>query len=45
MHDGQSLTPEDAIKRHSGEASQVINRYNQLGNRQRGQLITYLRSL
>jgi len=45
MHDGQSLTPEDAIRRHAGEASQVIGRYNKFNNKMRGQLITYLRSL
>lgn len=45
MHDGQSLTPDEAIRRHGGEASQVISRFNQLNNRQRMQLMTYLRSL
>lgn len=45
MHDGQSLTAEEAIRRHSGEASSASSKFNQLGNRQKGQLITYLRSL
>jgi CxxC motif-containing protein (DUF1111 family) len=45
MHDGQSLTPEEAIRRHGGEAGAVTLRFNQLGNRQKSQLITYLRSL
>ncbi len=45
MHDGLSLTYEDAIRRHGGEASMVIGRYNQLDNRQRMQLLRFLRSL
>lgn len=45
MHDGQSFTPEEAIRRHRGEAEAVISWYNQLGNRQKSQLITFLRSL
>jgi len=45
MHDGQSFTPDEAIRRHRGEADAVTARFNQLGNRQRSQLITYLRSL
>jgi len=45
MHDGQSFTPEEAIRRHRGEAEAVISWFNQLGNRQKSQLMTYLRSL
>ena len=45
MHDGQSFTPDEAIRRHRGEADAVTARFNQLGSRQRSQLITYLRSL
>lgn len=45
MHDGLSLTYEDAIRRHGGEASAVIGRYNQLDNRQRMQVLRFLRSL
>lgn len=45
MHDGLSLTYEDAIRRHAGEAVDVINRYNRLDNRQRMQLLRFLRSL
>jgi CxxC motif-containing protein (DUF1111 family) len=45
MHDGQSLTPEEAIRRHGGEATAVTNRFNQLNQRQSKQLLAYLRSL
>ena len=45
MHDGQSLTFNEAILRHAGEASGVINNYRRLSDAQRAQLITFLRSL
>lgn len=45
MHDGQSLTLEDAIRRHRGESNTVTNRFNQLTERQRAQLLRFLRSL
>jgi CxxC motif-containing protein (DUF1111 family) len=45
MHDGQSLTVQDAILRHAGEASFVINNFNRLAPPQRNQLLTFLRSL
>lgn len=45
MHDGQSLTPQDAILRHAGEASFVIGNFNRLAPPQRNQLLTFLRSL
>jgi len=45
MHDGQSLTYEEAIRRHGGEAGAVIARYRMLNNWQRAQLIWFLRSL
>ena len=45
MHDGASLTYDEAIRRHRGEADQVIRRFNQLSDPQRGQLIRFLRSL
>ena len=45
MHDGLSLTYDEAIRRHRGEADQVIRRFNQLSDPQRGQLIRFLRSL
>jgi len=45
MHDLLSMTPNDAIQRHGGEATGVILRYRLLGPSQRNQLITFLNSL
>lgn len=45
MHDGLSLTCEDAIRRHHGEASFVIAAFNALNPRQEEQLLRFLRSL
>jgi CxxC motif-containing protein (DUF1111 family) len=45
MHDLQSLTLSDAIKRHGGEAQQVTFRFNGLTPQEQQQLITFLRSL
>ena len=45
MHDGESLTRNEAILRHAGEATPVINNYRNLSNAQQNQLITFLNSL
>jgi CxxC motif-containing protein (DUF1111 family) len=45
MHDGESLTRNEAILRHAGEATSVINNYRNLSNTQQNQLITFLNSL
>lgn len=45
MHDGQSLTRNDAILRHAGEATGVINNYRSLSTTQKNQLVTFLNSL
>jgi len=45
MHDGATLTRNEAILRHAGEATSVINNYRALGNNQKNQLITFLNSL
>jgi len=45
MHDGESLTRNDAILRHAGEATSVINNYRNLSTTQKNQLITFLNSL
>ena len=45
MHDGASLTFLDAILRHAGEATGVINNYRGLTSTQRGQITVFLRSL
>jgi CxxC motif-containing protein (DUF1111 family) len=45
MHDLTSLTLEDAIRRHRGEAQQVEHRFRNLTDTERQQLIMFLRSL
>lgn len=45
MHDGASLTLEDSIRRHRGTSTASTNRFNQLPDRQRAQVIRFLRSL
>jgi hypothetical protein len=45
MHDGQSSIYDDAIRRHRGEAEQVIQKFNLLADSQRAQLLSFLRSL
>ena len=45
MHDGASLTFNESILRHAGEARGVINNYRALTSTQQNQLITFLKSL
>jgi CxxC motif-containing protein (DUF1111 family) len=45
MHDGESLTRNEAILRHAGQATAIINNYNLLSDTQKNQLITFLNSL
>ena len=45
MHDGESLTRNEAILRHAGEATSVINNYRALSNTNTNRLITFLNSL
>ena len=45
MHDGESLTRNEAILRHAGEATGVINNYRALTTDQKNQLVTFLNSL
>jgi CxxC motif-containing protein (DUF1111 family) len=45
MHDGETLTRNEAILRHAGEANSVINNYIFLSTTQKNQLITFLNSL
>jgi CxxC motif-containing protein (DUF1111 family) len=45
MHDGASLTRNEAILRHAGEANSVIFNYQLLSTTQKNQLITFLNSL
>lgn len=45
MHDGESRTFTDAILRHHGEATEVINQFNSLSDTDKAQLIKFLKSL
>jgi CxxC motif-containing protein (DUF1111 family) len=45
MHDNASMTLDDAIHRHAGEAQGVIANFNGLTSAQQQQLITFLKSL
>jgi CxxC motif-containing protein (DUF1111 family) len=45
MHDLRSLTLEDAIERHRGEADEVRERFHGLSPAEKQQLITFLNSL
>jgi len=45
MHDGETLTRNEAILRHAGQATAIINAYNALSDTQKNQLITFLNSL
>jgi CxxC motif-containing protein (DUF1111 family) len=45
MHDGESVLRNDAILRHGGEATGVINNYRSLTTTQKNQLITFVNSL
>jgi CxxC motif-containing protein (DUF1111 family) len=45
MHDGQSLTFNDAILRHGGEANFVTRKYSRLEDVEKRQLIAFLSSL
>ena len=45
MHDGASLTLHDAIVRHAGEASQVIQRFEKLNGADQQAVIDFLKSL
>ena len=45
MHDGETLNRNEAILRHAGEATGVINNYRNLSTNQKNQIITFLNSL
>jgi CxxC motif-containing protein (DUF1111 family) len=45
MHDLRSLTLEDAIERHGGEAEHVSHRFRELTQTQKEELFTFLESL
>jgi CxxC motif-containing protein (DUF1111 family) len=45
MHDGATLTFNEAILRHAGEASGVTSKYRGLSATQQNQIVTFLKSL
>jgi CxxC motif-containing protein (DUF1111 family) len=45
MHDGETLTVDDAIRRHRGQAAEVLNNYLGLPPPKKKQLLTFLLSL
>ncbi len=45
MHDGESVSAHDAILRHAGQATTVINNYRGLSAAQKAQLLTFLNTL
>jgi CxxC motif-containing protein (DUF1111 family) len=45
IHDGESRTFTEAILRHQGEATDVINQFNNLSDTEKAQLIKFLKSL
>ena len=45
MHDGDTVNRNEAILRHAGQATTIINNYNALSTTQKNQLIAFLNSL
>jgi CxxC motif-containing protein (DUF1111 family) len=45
MHDGESLTFRDAIRRHGGEAAHVTQQFQKLKNMDQNAVIEFLKSL
>jgi CxxC motif-containing protein (DUF1111 family) len=45
MHDGDTVNRNEAILRHGGQATSVINSYKNLTTTKKNQLITFLNSL
>ncbi len=45
LHDGLTLTIDEAVRRHSNEASAVLNNYRFLSPPQRSAILTFLQSL
>jgi CxxC motif-containing protein (DUF1111 family) len=45
IHDGESRTFTEAIQRHHGEATDVVNQFNSLSDTEKAQLIKFLKSL
>ena len=45
MHDGLSLTKQEAIQRHAGQATNVTKQFNALSDAEKNQLLAFLNSL
>jgi CxxC motif-containing protein (DUF1111 family) len=45
LHDGESLTIDEAVRRHGGEAMLVVDNYISLSNTKKKQILTFLSSL
>lgn len=45
LHDGSAATPDEAIRRHAGEAAAVTKRYLEASDSVRSMLLSFLRSL
>ena len=45
MHDGESLTMNDAILRHKGEAREVTKKFKRLSMKDKSDLLSFLNSL
>jgi CxxC motif-containing protein (DUF1111 family) len=45
LHDGSASTIDQAIERHQGEASRVVDRFTNLSKTQRAELIAFLKTL
>lgn len=45
MHDGESLTLDDAILRHKGEAAEVTEKFKRLSPKEKSDLLSFLNSL
>ncbi len=45
LHDGSALTLDEAIRAHSGEASQVVKKYKALSDNDEAKLLSFLKSL
>jgi CxxC motif-containing protein (DUF1111 family) len=45
LHDGSAATPEEAVRRHGGEAERARRGFEQLGDTDRAALLAFLGSL
>ncbi len=45
LHDGRATSVSQAIEAHSGEASSVMNNYNNLGSEEKGNIVKFIETL